>query len=56
MILEEERELCPLFGRDEILTRLEQRLEGLKKGYRQNVGLVGPRYIGKTALLTHFLE
>ncbi len=45
----------PLFGREEIFSRLEQRVEALKKGYRQNIGLVGPRFIGKTYLLARFL-
>ena len=45
----------PLIGREEILARLGHRLEALKKGYRQNVGLVGPRHIGKTFLLREFL-
>ena len=53
---EEQRVSIPLIGREEILARLEQRLESLKKGYRQNVGLVGPRFIGKTFLLRRFLE
>jgi len=43
-------------GREEILSRLAKRVEALKKGYRQNVTLVGPRFIGKTFLLRHFLE
>ncbi len=49
------QEPFPLWGREEILGRLEQRLEALKKGYRQNVALVGPRFIGKTYLLRRFL-
>lgn len=49
-------ELFPLFGREDILGRLSQRVEALKKGYRQNVGLVGPRFTGKTFLLHHFLQ
>ena len=49
-------ELPSLFGRDEILNRLRQRIEALKKGYRQNVSLVGPPFIGKTCLLRHFLD
>lgn len=53
--MEEREESFPLFGREEILNRLEQRLEGLKKGYRQNVSLVGPRFMGKTSLLLRFL-
>lgn len=55
-MMEERPKSSPLFGREEILDRLEQRLEGLKKGYRQNVSLVGPRFIGKTFLLSRFLE
>lgn len=54
--MEERQESCLLFGRKEILDRLEQRLEGLKKGYRQNVGLIGPRFIGKTSLLRSLLQ
>lgn len=54
--METHGELTPLFGREEILGRLEQRLEALKKGYRQNVGLVGHRFIGKTTLLRHLLK
>ncbi len=45
----------PLIGREDILARLGQRLEALKIGYRQNVGLVGPRRIGKTFLLRELL-
>ena len=33
-----------------------QRIEALKMGYRQNVSLVGPRFIGKSFLLSHFLN
>lgn len=54
--MERRVESLPLFGREEILERLEQRLEALKKGYRQNVSLVGPRFIGKTFLLRRLLE
>lgn len=53
--MEGESNPFPLFGREEIFERLEKRLEALKKGYRQNLGLVGPRHIGKTLLLTRFL-
>jgi AAA+ ATPase superfamily predicted ATPase len=53
--MDDRQEPFPLFGRQEILDRLEQRLEALKKGYRQNVALVGPRFIGKTYLLSRFL-
>lgn len=49
-------DLFPLFGREEVLNRLTQRVEALKKGYRQNVSLVGPRFTGKTFLLRHFLQ
>lgn len=52
----EQKSASFIIGREEILDRLRQRLEALKKGYRQNVSLVGPRFIGKTFLLRHFLE
>ncbi len=39
------------FGRRQILDILKKRLLGLKEGYRQNVALVGSRYIGKTSIL-----
>lgn len=53
--MEGESNPFPLFGREEIFEQLEKRLEALKKGYRQNLGLVGPRHTGKTQLLTRFL-
>ncbi len=56
MITEERQELSHVVGREEIFARLGQRVEALKKGYRQNVSLVGPRFIGKTSLLRQFLE
>ena len=39
------------FGRRSVLEVLKKRVMGLKEGYRQNVALVGNRYMGKTALL-----
>src|SRR5258708_1381126 len=39
------------YGRKSVLEILKKRLMGLKEGYRQNVALLGNRYIGKTALL-----
>ena len=39
------------FGRRSVLEVLNKRVMGLKEGYRQNVALLGDRYIGKTALL-----
>lgn len=54
--MERQAESFLLFGREAILERLTQRLEALKKGYRQNVALVGPRFMGKTHLLRRFLE
>ncbi|MBI4115808.1 MAG: ATP-binding protein [Candidatus Omnitrophica bacterium] len=55
-MIDTEVETSLFSGREEILARLEQRLEALKKGYRQNVGLVGPRFIGKTFILCEFLH
>lgn len=43
------------FGREEIVSILNKRLEAFEKGYRQNVGLVGPRSVGKTSILLHFI-
>ncbi len=43
------------FGRKDVLDLLAKRLQGLKEGYRQNVALVGPRTVGKTALLTKWI-
>ncbi len=39
------------YGRRGVLEILKKRVMGLKEGYRQNVALLGNRYIGKTALL-----
>src|ERR1035441_4214911 len=39
------------FGRRSVLEVLNKRVMGLKEGYRQNVALLGNRYIGKTTLL-----
>jgi len=39
------------YGRRGVLEVLKKRVMGLKEGYRQNVALLGDRYIGKTALL-----
>jgi AAA+ ATPase superfamily predicted ATPase len=39
------------YGRRSVLEVLKKRVMGLKEGYRQNVALLGNRYIGKTALL-----
>ncbi len=38
------------FGRKAILDVLRKRILGLKEGYRQNVALLGSRYIGKTVI------
>ncbi len=43
------------FGREEILQALEKRLQSFLKGYRQNVGLIGPKSVGKSSLVQHFL-
>lgn len=43
------------FGRGEISALLEKRLEAFQKGYRQNVGIIGRPFLGKTALM-HILS
>ncbi|OGW75213.1 MAG: hypothetical protein A2Z72_04010 [Omnitrophica bacterium RBG_13_46_9] len=43
------------FGRDEILSILEKRVNALKAGYRQNVALTGQMLSGKSSILRQFL-
>jgi len=43
------------FGRKDILALLKKRVIDLKEGYRQNIALIGHRYVGKTAVLQEFL-
>ncbi len=43
------------FGRGEILQILEKRVQAFLKGYRQNIGFVGQKSVGKTSLIQHFL-
>src|SRR5271170_2999566 len=44
------------YGRRGVLEVLKKRVMGLKEGYRQNVALLGNRYIGKTALLHRLMS
>ena len=44
------------YGRRGVLEILKKRVMGLKEGYRQNVALLGNRYIGKTALLHRLMS
>ncbi len=50
MILEQN-----FFGRTEILDLFKKRVSDLKEGCRQNISLLGRPYVGKSALLQHFL-
>ncbi|MBN1869884.1 MAG: hypothetical protein JW847_04830 [Candidatus Omnitrophica bacterium] len=43
------------FGRTDILNLLRKRVADLKEGCRQNVALLGNRYVGKSAILHHFV-
>src|SRR3989344_1383330 len=43
------------FGRRPIFDVLKKRLLGLKEGYRQNIALLGDRYVGKSSILQKFL-
>ena len=45
--------LC--FGRKSILDLLSRRMKDLKEGYRQNLALLGSRYIGKSTVLQKFI-
>ncbi len=44
------------FGRGRILALLEKRLDAFRKGYRQNIGIIGLPYIGKSFLSKTFFE
>lgn len=44
------------FGRRQILDVLNKRVRGLRDGYRQNLALLGSRYVGKTALIRRFIS
>src|SRR4051812_16984318 len=46
----------PCFGRKAILSLLTRRLNDLKEGYRQNLALLGSRYIGKSTVLQRFIN
>lgn len=43
------------FGRQDILETLNRRVHDLKEGYRQNIALLGDRYIGKSSIIRNFL-
>lgn len=43
-------------GRTEILSLLKKRVSDLKEGCRQNIALLGNPYVGKSALLEHFVS
>jgi AAA+ ATPase superfamily predicted ATPase len=43
------------FGRKATLSLLTRRLNDLKEGYRQNLALLGSRYIGKSTVLQQFI-
>ncbi len=49
-------DLDRFFGRKETLAILKRRVFDLKEGYRQNLALLGERYIGKTMLMHKFLR
>ncbi len=44
------------FGRKTALSLLTRRLKDLKEGYRQNLALLGSRYIGKSTILQKFIS
>lgn len=44
------------FGRQSIIDLLHRRVVDLKEGYRQNIALLGPEFIGKTYILEEFLS
>jgi len=44
------------FGREAYLAVLEKRIKDLKFGYRQNIAVIGDELIGKTSIMTDFLN
>jgi len=44
------------FGHQKLLHLLRRRVVDLKEGYRQNMALIGNRFVGKTAILHKFME
>ena len=44
------------FGRTEVLESLQKRVVDLKDGYRHNVALLGPQFVGKSSILQYFLS
>ncbi|MBI1978067.1 MAG: ATP-binding protein [Candidatus Omnitrophica bacterium] len=44
------------FGREKTCALLKKRLEAFQKGYRQNIGIVGQPFIGKSVLVHEFLK
>ena len=46
----------PLFDRSDLLSILKKRVGGFQAGYRQNLALIGPPGMGKSALIREFLR
>ena len=44
------------FGRNEILSAIQKRIDALKDGYRQNIALTGQSLAGKSSILHHLLS
>lgn len=44
------------FGRKRVLALLEKRLDAFQKGYRQNIGIIGLPFLGKSCLVSNFTE
>lgn len=44
------------FARQEYLNLLDKRANGLSKGYRQNIAIIGDELIGKTCLIQYWLS
>lgn len=44
------------YGRQDILSILDKRANGLSKGYRQNIAIIGAELIGKTYLAKYWLS
>lgn len=43
------------YGRKEILNLLNKRADSLKEGYRQNIAILGEKFLGKTSVIHQFI-
>ena len=47
--------VTPFFGNTEARSLIEKRIDSFEQGYRQNVGVLSPSFLGKSTLVRHVL-